>query len=110
MRMITCTSILTMLLAIVGCSKSDDGNSGGVSLQLNWVPEPQFGGFYAMKAHGIDKKHGLDVTVTPGGTGSPTIQMLQAGKVDFAIVSADEIVTARARGNDVVALFAAYQT
>ncbi|MGH7213398.1 MAG: ABC transporter substrate-binding protein [Tepidisphaeraceae bacterium] len=81
-----------------------------VTLQLNWKPEPQFGGFYALDAHEIDRKHGLDVTITPGGAGAPTIQMIQAGKVDFGIVSADEIVTARSRGGDVVALFAAYQT
>jgi NitT/TauT family transport system substrate-binding protein len=37
--------------------------------------------------------------------------MLLAGKVDYAIVSADEVVIARARGaNDIVALFATYQT
>jgi NitT/TauT family transport system substrate-binding protein len=36
--------------------------------------------------------------------------MLGAGTVPFAIVSADEIVRARATGNRIVGLFAAYQT
>ncbi len=36
--------------------------------------------------------------------------MLGAGTVPFAIVSGDEIVRARANGNLIVGLFAAYQT
>jgi NitT/TauT family transport system substrate-binding protein len=81
-----------------------------IRLQLNWVPEPQFGGFYAAEQSGAFKKHGLDVQIVPGGVGTPTVQMVGAGSVEFGVVSADEILVARARGNDVVALFAAYQT
>jgi NitT/TauT family transport system substrate-binding protein len=49
------------------------------------------------------------VAVTPGGSGTPTVQMVGAGRADFAVVSADEVVIARANGNDVVALLAVYQ-
>jgi NitT/TauT family transport system substrate-binding protein len=81
-----------------------------VKLQLNWVPEPQFGGFYEAQRIGAFGKHGLDVDVVPGGAGTPTVQMIGAGSVPFGVVSADEVVVARSRGNDVVALFAVYQT
>jgi len=50
------------------------------------------------------------MTVTAGGAGAPTVDMIGAGTVPFAIVSADEIVRARAMGNFIVALFAVYQT
>ncbi|HXV78706.1 MAG TPA: ABC transporter substrate-binding protein [Candidatus Binatia bacterium] len=97
-----------------GCSKGKDSsgspNRPKVTLQLNWKPEPQFGGFYAAEVEGIYARHGLDVTITPGGAGSPTVDMIGAGTVPFAIVSADEIVRARSVGNSVVALFAVYQT
>jgi NitT/TauT family transport system substrate-binding protein len=76
-----------------------------VTLQLNWKPEPQFGGFYAADY----KAAGVDVTVTPGGAGTPTVQMVATGRVPYGIVSGDELVIARARGIDVVALFAVYQ-
>jgi NitT/TauT family transport system substrate-binding protein len=49
------------------------------------------------------------VDVFPGGAGTPTVQMIGAGSADFGVVSADELVIARANGNDVVALFAAFQ-
>jgi NitT/TauT family transport system substrate-binding protein len=81
------------------------GRSAKTKLALNWKPEPEFGGFYAAPY----SKHGLDVEILPGGAGTPTVQMVGAGSVDFGIVSADEIVLARSHGNDVVALFAVYQ-
>jgi NitT/TauT family transport system substrate-binding protein len=81
-----------------------------VTLQLNWKAEPQFGGFYAAEINGAYRQHGLDVTITAGGAGAPTVDMVGAGTVPFAIVSGDEIVRARAQGNLIVALFAVYQT
>ena len=79
-------------------------------LALNWKPEPEFGGFYAAEASGAYKKHGLEVEIMPGGSGTPVVQMIAAGKVDFGIVSADEAVISQANGSDVVALFAVFQT
>ena len=79
-------------------------------LALNWKPEPQFGGFYAAQVSGYYEQNNLDVKIIEGGSGTPTIQMLLAGKVDYAIVSADEVVIAHARGgSDIVAVFATYQ-
>ncbi|MEZ5570926.1 MAG: ABC transporter substrate-binding protein [Halioglobus sp.] len=80
-------------------------------LALNWKPEPQFGGFYAAQVQGFYREKHINVNIIEGGSGTPTIQMLLAGKVDYAIVSADEVVIAHARGaTDIVALFATYQT
>jgi NitT/TauT family transport system substrate-binding protein len=80
-------------------------------LALNWKPEPQFGGFYAAQEEGFFEANRLDVKIIEGGSGTPTIQMLMAGRVDYAVVSADEVVIAHARGGgDIVALFATYQT
>ena len=85
-----------------GCTRSPRK----IRLALNWKPDPQFGGFYAAPY----EKHGLDVDILPGGAGTPTVQMVGAGSAEFGIVSADELVIARSQGNDVVALFAVYQT
>src|SRR5687767_11422017 len=97
---------------LFGCEskKSTSTKVPKMTLQLNWKPEPQFGGFYAAKETGAFATHNLDVDIVPGGVGTPTVQMVAAGKVPFAVVSADEIVIARSNGADVVALFAVYQT
>lgn len=81
-----------------------------VRLILNWVPEPEFGGFYAAEVGGLYEKHGLKVEIIPGGAGTPTVQMLGAGKVEFAITSASEIVMARAQKSDVVAVYSVFDT
>jgi len=79
-------------------------------LALNWKAEPQFGGFYAAQVAGYYRQNNLDVKIIEGGSGTPTIQMLLAGKVEYAIVSADEVVIAHARGgSDIIAVFATYQ-
>lgn len=92
---------LPAMAALASC-----GRSKGVRLALNWKPDPQFGGFYAAPY----AEYGLEnIEILPGGAGTPTVQMIGAGSAEFGIVSADEIVVARARGNDVVALFAVFQ-
>lgn len=91
-----------------GCSKSDEAAKPQVKLALNWKPEPEFGGFYAAQQRGDFKKHGMDVEIMGGG--DQVAQMLAAGQVDFGILAADEVITARSKGVDLVALFAVYQT
>ncbi|MFY1832295.1 ABC transporter substrate-binding protein [Myxococcus fulvus] len=81
-----------------------------VKLALNWVPEPEFGGFYAARESGAFARHGLEVDILGGGAGAPVQQMVATGKAEFGISGADEIITARARGLDVIPLFAVYQT
>jgi NitT/TauT family transport system substrate-binding protein len=81
------------------------GKPAKTRLALNWKPDPQFGGFYAANY----AQRGLAIEILPGGAGTPTVQMIGAGSAEFGIVSADELVLARSRGNDVVALFAVYQ-
>ena len=79
--------------------------SSKTRLALDWKPDPEFGGFYAADF----AKHGLDVEILPGGAGTPTVQMIGAGSAQFGIIQADELLLARAQGNDVVALFAAFR-
>lgn len=82
------------------------------TLALNWKAEPEFGGFYEAQLKNLYQKQGLQIKILEGGSGTPTIQMLANGKVDFAIVSADELILAHDRNpkNKIKALFAVYQT
>ena len=112
---------LVSLLLVVACSKKPEPAPAStatpappapaaekVKLTLNWVPEPEFGGIYAARETGAFDRQGLEVDVASGG--DAVLKLVAAGKTDFGIVSADEIVLARAQGIDVVGLFATYQT
>jgi NitT/TauT family transport system substrate-binding protein len=81
-----------------------------VKLALNWVPEPEFGGFYAGREKGSYRTRGIDLEILGGGAGSPVLQTVATGRADFGTVGADDVVIGRARGADVVAVFATYQT
>lgn len=97
-----------LLSCLIGLTQAP---AATLRLALNWKPEPQFGGFYAAESNSFFRNAALDVQIIPGGSGTPTVQMLAAHKTEYAIVSADEVILAHDRGSkDVVALFAAFQT
>lgn len=106
--------LMLAMLAAPACGKSaPPTNADGtrkVKLALNWVPEPEFGGFYAARDGGAYKAEKLDVEIQAGGPGVPVLQMVDSGKVDFGIVGADEVITGRAKGMDIVVLYTVYQT
>ena len=113
--MILARIVLAVLLVLpAACSdKPVDPASRGLwraGLQLNWVPEPEFGGYYAARDTGAFRAEGLEIDIRSGGPGVPSLQMVAAGQVEFGITSADSILVARERGADVVAVFALYQT
>lgn len=111
-------AVLLLAIGLGACSKPSSGSleidaaraTAKVKLALNWVPEPEFGGFYAARETGAFARQGLEVEILGGGAGVPVVQMVATARADFGTIGGDELVTARARGADVVALFATFQT
>ena len=93
-------------LTALGCSGAQDGK---LALALNWKAEPEFGGLFEALRIGAFESRGIDVSIT-GGPGAPVVQMVESGQVAFGVAAADEVVLARDRGTDIVAVFATYQT
>jgi NitT/TauT family transport system substrate-binding protein len=56
-----------------------------VSLQLQWVTQAQFGGYFAAVDQGFYEEHGLDVEIVEGGVDIVPQTQLADGAVDFAI-------------------------
>src|SRR4051812_35549671 len=101
-------SFAVALAFVAACSKKADPSSvpagdaaapavptvNQVKLALNWVPEPEFGGFYAARESGAFTRHHLKVEIQGGGAGVPVLQMVATGRADFGTVGADELITA----------------
>ena len=54
-----------------------------VTFGTNWKAQAEHGGFYQAVATGLYEKHGLEVTIRPGGPQVNHRQLLLAGKIDF---------------------------
>ncbi|MDZ4755599.1 MAG: ABC transporter substrate-binding protein [Phycisphaerae bacterium] len=80
-----------------------------IRLQLNWVPEPEFGGIYAADAAGFFRDEGLQVEIIKGGPGVAAPQLAASGRVEFAVVGGEQILTLGEAGGELVGIYAIYQ-
>ncbi|AZC12517.1 MULTISPECIES: ABC transporter substrate-binding protein [unclassified Microbacterium] len=89
---------LTAALVLTACSgggsdsgsgdASGDGSDGEltpVTLQLQWLPQAQFAGYFAAADQGFFEEEGLEVEIIPSGGDIVPQDALAAGDVDFAI-------------------------
>jgi NitT/TauT family transport system substrate-binding protein len=81
-----------------------------VSMQMGWLHQAQFAGFYVAKEKGFYKEAGLDVTLSEYKEGEDLNQKVSDGKIDFATTTPLEVVAARDKGNKIKAITAIYQT
>jgi NitT/TauT family transport system substrate-binding protein len=101
---------LVPLTACVGC-KARPTSSGlfPVTLQADWYPQPEIGGFYEAQMQGLYKAQGLDVTIAPGGPLVVGEQTVAAGAAQFAMGSSDLVLVGVSRGLPLVAVAATMQ-
>ncbi len=114
------STVLSLAIVLSGCSGSTPSpeppaqqekpaSTLAATLQLNWVADPQFGGFFAAQELGYFEELGLSITVAQGGPSIPAPQLVASGKVDFAIVSSPQVLEIATSGGDLVALYAVFQ-
>jgi NitT/TauT family transport system substrate-binding protein len=79
-------------LVLSGCSGASNtpetdatGELTPITLQLQWVAQAQFAGYYAAVDQGYYEDEGLDVTIVEGGPDIVPQDVLAAGDVDYAI-------------------------
>lgn len=86
-------SILLVVLVfflLSGCRQSQDNTPGSekksltdISLQLQWVTQAQFAGFYVAKEKGWYEDEGINLTIHPGGPDIVPVDLVAAGSRDF---------------------------
>ena len=109
--------LLTGVTVGTGCSKPPETPAPEptafatqqVTLQLNWYPEAEHGGFYTALNSGYYSEAGLEVDIIAGGADVPVLQRVATGQATFGIENADRILLMRAEEADVVAVMAPLQ-
>ncbi len=108
-------------LALAGCSSSDETADAGstesaatsteltpVKLQLQWLTQAQFAGYYAAQAEGYYADEGLDVEIIPSGGDIVPQDALANGEVDYAIAWVPKVLGSIEQGaavTDVAQIF-----
>ncbi|HEX5799466.1 MAG TPA: ABC transporter substrate-binding protein [Gaiellaceae bacterium] len=114
--------VLVLTLALAACgSDDDDGEPAAagdeteatttaeepqeqtaVTLQLKWVTQGQFAGYYAALEQGYYEDEGLDVTIKPGGPDIVPEQVVLGGQAEFGINWLDNTLATRDQGGEIV--------
>ncbi len=91
--------------------KEKDGapEKTSVSVQLKWLPQAQFMGYYVAKAKGYYDEVGLDVNIVSGGGDISETTAVYNGTVDFGVTWVSNLINANAGGMELLEVAQVYQ-
>ena len=105
------TKLMTILLAgamsvIATAAMAADK----VTLQLKWVTQAQFAGYYVAKDKGFYEEENLDVEIKPGGPDIAPVQVLAGGGADVVIDWMPSALASREKGVGLVNIAQPFKT
>lgn len=80
-----------------------------VRLQLQWVAQSQFAGYYAAVAQGFYEEEGLDVQILEGAVDIVPQQVVASGGAEFGIAWVPKVLASREEGADLVNIAQIFQ-
>jgi NitT/TauT family transport system substrate-binding protein len=95
----------SLLLGMSGLAQAADP----LTLQLKWVAQAQFAGYYVAAAKGFYKSAGLDVTIKPGGPDINPEQVIAGGGADVVVDWMPSALAAREKGVPIVNIAQVFQ-
>ena len=101
--------ILLIWLLLIQIINAEEKLLKKVSLQLSWLNQFQFAGYYVAKEKGFYKELGLDVEIKPFEFGIDIPKSVNDGKIDFA-VGRETLILEKVKNSNIVALYALFQS
>jgi putative hydroxymethylpyrimidine transport system substrate-binding protein len=114
-RLLPLALLLCAAATLAACGEKEEpsGTAGGsaepLRVMLDYFPNADHAGIYAAQESGAYAKAGLDVKITPPPDPSAPLKLLLAGKTDLAISYEPELLLARDKGAQLVAVGALVQ-
>ena len=92
-------AVLAAMLATTGLATTTAALAADkVVVQMKWVPQAQFAGYYVAAAKGYYKDAGLDVVIKPGGPDVSPVQVLAGNQADAIVNWMPDALAAREAG------------
>jgi NitT/TauT family transport system substrate-binding protein len=105
-----CCFLFLTALSTLGCGHSPTVNSlTKVTLQADWYPQPEHGGFYTALVKGYYRNEGLDLAIQPGGPYVSVEQQVASGAAQFGMGSSDQVLEGVSDGQPIIAVAATMQ-
>ncbi|HFC12141.1 MAG TPA: ABC transporter substrate-binding protein [Anaerolineae bacterium] len=103
-RLLFAMLLLLTAILIVACGGKEEAPTDltPVKVQLQWVTQSQFAGYYAAKAQGFYADEGLDVTILEGAVEIVPQQMVASGEAEFGVAWVPKMLASREQGADLV--------
>jgi NitT/TauT family transport system substrate-binding protein len=93
------TRLLAAVIAVCGVTLGTSASAADkVTVQLKWLPQAQFAGYYVAQAKGYYKDAGLDVTIKPGGPDISPVQVIAGNQADIVVNWMPDALAAREAG------------
>lgn len=84
--------------AFLAVATATGASAQEVKLQLKWVTQAQFAGYYVAQAKGFYEAEGLNVTILPGGPDIAPTQVIAGGGADVVVEWMPAALAAREKG------------
>jgi NitT/TauT family transport system substrate-binding protein len=105
-HMLGTVAAASALLIAATAANADDNK---LTLQLKWVADAQFAGYYVAKDKGFYKDEGLDVTIKPGGPDVNPSQVIAGGGADVVVDWMPSALATREKGVPLVNIAQVFQ-
>lgn len=101
--------LLAVFLCLSAALPAAEQPLARLTVQLDWVPEPEHGGLYQALAQGYFRDEGLEVVLVPGGPNAFVIPLVATGKADIGQADSTNVLLQQAEGVPVVQFAAVFQ-
>src|SRR5260221_2181042 len=102
LSLLVLVALVALFATPIGGRTAQAADPVKVKLQLKWVDQAQFAGYYAAVDQGYYKAQGLDVTLLPGGPDITPEQVVAGGNAEFGIDWLPSLLATRESGANLV--------
>ncbi len=116
MKISNLTRLFITILCVVmiaACAQTPTATQNAttpITLNLQWVTQAQFAGYYVALDKGWYQEEGIDLTIRPGGPDISPVNSVRAGSAQFGTNLLADIIVANQGANDLISIAQIQQT